>query len=135
MDPGINCTNTYYFVVRAVDGCGNSDSNLVEQSVQPLPAAPVFAGLSNVTAAVEGATLSWSTATANPPIAYSVFQATTSGAENYGSPVLTTNSLSAYLAPLYPGSNSPITYYFVVRAVGGCGNGESNGVSDRSARC
>ena len=126
LDPGSSCTNTYYFVVRAVDGCGNSDSNLVEQSGQPLPAAPVFAGLSNITAAVEGATLSWSVAAASPPIVYNVFQASTSGAENYGTPVLTTNSLAAYLAPLYPGSNSPITYYFVVRAVGGCGNGESN---------
>jgi hypothetical protein len=29
-------TNLYYFVVRAADGCGNSESNTVEKSMQPL---------------------------------------------------------------------------------------------------
>ncbi len=124
----LSCSSTYYFVVRAMDGCGNSDNNSVERSVQPLAAPTVFSGLSGITAATEGATLSWSAASGESPLTYNVFEATASGAENFGSPVLTTNSLSAFLAPLYPGSNSPITYFFVVRAHGGCASGESNTV-------
>ncbi len=89
---------------------------------------PSFTGLSSATAAIEAATLSWSAATGTPPVTYSVFEATASGAENYGSPTLTTNSLSAFIAPLYPGSNSPITYFFVARAVDGCGDSDTNTV-------
>ncbi len=85
-----------------------------------------FAGLSSATPATEAATLSWSSGTG--AVSYNVFQATASGTENFGSPTLTTNGLSAFLAPLYPGSNSPITYFFVVRAVDGCGNPDTNTV-------
>ncbi len=85
-----------------------------------------FGGLGSVTPAIEAATLNWSAGTG--AVSYRVFQATASGAENFNAPVLTTNSLTAFIAPLYPGSNSPITYFFVVRAVDGCGNGETNTV-------
>jgi len=125
---GTNCSVTYYFVVRAVDGCGNSDSNTVEMPVQPLSAGPAFAGLGSATSAIEGATLTWAAASGILPLSYNVFEATSSGAENFASPLLATNSLSAFIAPLYPGSNSPITYFFVVRAVDGCGNSDGNSV-------
>lgn len=36
LDPGSTNAITYYFVCRASDACGNSESNNVEQSVQPL---------------------------------------------------------------------------------------------------
>jgi len=36
LDPGSTNPITYYFVCRASDACGNSESNSVEQSVQPL---------------------------------------------------------------------------------------------------
>ncbi len=85
-----------------------------------------FGGLGSVTPAIEAATLTWSAGTG--AVSYRVFQATATGAENFNAPVLTTNSLAAFLAPLYPGSNSPITYFFVVRAVDGCGNSETNTV-------
>ena len=126
--PSLNCSNTYYFVVRAVGRCGSGDNNSVEHSVQPLAVPTVFSGLSSATAATEGATLTWSAGSGEPSLTYNVFETTTSGAENFGSPILTTNSLSAFVAPLYPGSNSPITYFFVVRAQGGCSSGESNTV-------
>jgi phosphatidylinositol-3-phosphatase len=87
-----------------------------------------FAGLTGVTPAVEAATLTWAAATATPPVTYNVYEATNSGAENFALPVLTTNGLLAFIAPLYPGSNSPITYFFVVRAVDGCGSGDTNSV-------
>ena len=85
-----------------------------------------FGGLGSVTPAIEAATLTWSAGTG--AASYRVFRATASGAENFNAPVLTTNSLTAFLTPLYPGSNSPITYFFVVRAVDGCGNGDTNTV-------
>ena len=34
--PGSNSPITYFFVVRAVDGCGNPDTNTIEKSIQPL---------------------------------------------------------------------------------------------------
>jgi beta-glucanase (GH16 family) len=84
--------------------------------------APTFAGPDSVTAAVEGATLTWSAASGVPPLTYIVWQ----GTESFGEePVLDTNSLSVFL-PLYPGSNSPITYFFFVQAVDGCGNNDGN---------
>jgi hypothetical protein len=85
-----------------------------------------FSGLASASPATEAATLSWVAGAG--AVSYRVFQATTSGAENFGSPVLSTNSLSVLISPLDPGSNSPITYYFVVRAVDGCGNLDTNTV-------
>jgi hypothetical protein len=85
-----------------------------------------FGGLASVTPAIEAATLNWSAGSGT--VSYRVFQATASGAENFSAPVLTTNSLAVFIAPLYPGSNNPITYFFVVRAVDGCGNSETNTV-------
>ena len=90
--------------------------------------APVsFAGLTNATTAVEAATLTWAAATGTG-VTYRVYQGTASAAENFASPVLTTANLSAFVSPLYPGSNAPITYYFVARATDTCGNSESNSV-------
>jgi len=84
--------------------------------------APVFAGLNSVTAGIEGATLTWSAATGLPPLVYEVYQGTQSLEEVL---LFTTNSLSAFV-PLYPGSNSPITYFFVVEVVDGCGINDNN---------
>jgi hypothetical protein len=123
---GTNCSMTYYFVVRAVDGCENVDTNTVEISVQPLSVGPVFAGLGSATSAIEGATLTWAVASGNLPIIYKVYESTNSGGENFGSPLLKTNGLSAFVAPLYPGSNSPITYFFLVRAIDGCASSDTN---------
>ena len=89
---------------------------------------PSFGGLDAATPAIESATLTWSAAGDSNAVTYQVFQATTSGAENFGVPTLTTNVLSAFIAPIYPGSNSAITYFFVVRAVDGCGNTDTNTV-------
>jgi hypothetical protein len=90
--------------------------------------APAFAGLDTATPAIESATLTWSAAVDSNAVTYQIFQSTTSGAENFGTPTLTTNSLSVLIAPLYPGSNSPISYFFVVRATDSCGNTETNTV-------
>jgi beta-glucanase (GH16 family) len=84
--------------------------------------APTFAGLGGVTPAIEGATLTWSASSGVPPFSYDVWEGTQSFGENY---LFTTGSLSAFV-PLYPGSNSPITYFFVVQAVDGCGITDGN---------
>ncbi len=86
-----------------------------------------FTGVTNAAPAIEAATLTWSAATGTG-VTYNVYEGLASGAEDFGSPVLATNGLSAFIAPLYPGSNSPLTYFFVVRATDACGNSESNSV-------
>ena len=83
-----------------------------------------FGGLGSITPAIEAATLTWSAGTG--AASYRIFQSTVSGAENFSAPALTTNGLGAFISPLYPGSNSAISYFFVVRAVDGCGNSETN---------
>jgi beta-glucanase (GH16 family) len=125
---GSNCSTAYYFVVRSIDGCGVTDGNTNELPVQLNSPGPTFAGASGATPAIEAASLNWSAASGTAPFTYNVYEATTSGAENYALPLLTTNGLSVFIAPLYPGSNSPITYFFVTRAVDGCGNSDSNTV-------
>jgi beta-glucanase (GH16 family) len=84
--------------------------------------APTFTGLTSATYGAGGATLTWSTASGSGTISYNVYESTTSGGENFASPVLTTSSLSAFITPLSLGSNCSTTYYFVVRAVNGCGS-------------
>jgi hypothetical protein len=91
-------------------------------------APPVFAGLQSVTSAVEAATLTWSAASSAYPVTYSVFESLTNGGQNFNSPVFTTNALSAYITPLDPGTNTWLTYYFVVRASDPCGGSELNTV-------
>jgi hypothetical protein len=86
-----------------------------------------FAGVTNAAPAIEAATLTWSAATGTG-VTYNVFEGTASGLENFASPVATTTNLSAFISPLDPGSNSPLTYFFVVRATDACGNSESNSV-------
>ncbi len=123
---GSNCSTTYYFVVRAVNGCG-TDTNTVEQSVNLVAPRPAFAGLNSITPAIEAATLTWSSASGSSPFSYNIYEATTSGGENLASPTLVTNGLSTSVS-LYPGNNSPITYFFIVRTQDGCGNIDSNTV-------
>ena len=54
-----------------------------------------------------------------------MYEATNSGGEI--SPLLNTNALSVFI-PLYPGSNSPITYFFKVNVVDNCGVSDTNQV-------
>ncbi len=108
-----NSPGTYSVVLKTP---GKSPSTLTNGFTYV--GAPLFAGPSSVTPAIEGATLSWSAASGAAPLSYGVYEATNSGGEI--SPLLTTNALSVFL-PLFPGSNSPITYFFQVNALNGCG--------------
>jgi hypothetical protein len=115
---GANSPGTYNVVVKTPS---LSPTTLTNGFTYAAP--PLFAGPGSVTPAIEGATLSWSAASGLAPLAYGVYEATNSGGEI--NPLLTTNSLSVFL-PLYPGSNSPITYFFEVKATDGCSASDTN---------
>ena len=129
---------TYFFVVRARDAAGNTETNAVERSATtpPLPdtTPPDFDGLASATAESEtSVALSWSSATddESPPAAidYLVFAATTSGGQTFASPdAVITGELSTTVQELLPET----TYFFVVRARDEAGNTEEN-TQERSA--
>jgi hypothetical protein len=122
----------YYFVVRAQDQAGNIDSNKVEVSATTLATTdtmpPTFAGLTGASATGTSVSLSWSPAsdnvTAASQITYLVYQAASSGGENYATSTYTTapGATSFTVSGLTPGS----TYYFVVRAEDAAGNIDAN---------
>jgi hypothetical protein len=117
---GANTPGTYNVVVKTP---GKAPTTLTNGFTYGSPA--VFSGPGSVTPAMGGATLSWSAASGAPPITYGVYEATNSGGET--GPLLITNALSAFI-PLFPGSNSPITYFFKVRSTDGCGASDTNQV-------
>jgi beta-glucanase (GH16 family) len=110
---GANSPGTYSVVVKIP---GHAPTTLTNGFTYTGP--PLFAGPGSITPAIEGATLTWSAASGVAPLTYGVYEATNSGGEINA--LLTTNALSVFI-PLYPGSNSPITYFFKVNAVNGCG--------------
>ena len=115
-----NSPGTYNVVVKTP---GKPPTTLTNGFTYASP--PLFAGPSGVTPAIEGATLTWSAASGTAPLTYGVYEATNSGGEI--NPLLTTNALSVFL-PLYPGSNSPITYFFKVNAFDSCAASDTNQV-------
>jgi hypothetical protein len=100
---------------------------------------PKFAGLSSATTCIagpigEGRTgsyhLSWTAATDNvtpsSKIIYNIYQATTSGGEDFSTPTYTTApGAPSFDTPQLPSTK---TFYFVVRARDQAGNEDSNTV-------
>lgn len=136
--PGLQNGVTYYFVVRAVDGAGNEETNTIERSAMPTTpddtTPPDFAGLSTATDAATGGsvTLTWSIATdpdtvecnSDPslPIEYNIYISTSSGGQDF----LTANQTSTGTQITISGLQNGITYYFVVRAEDAAGNEEDS---------
>ena len=118
---GLNANTTYYYRVRAYNGCATSANSNVK-SVQTLactPAAPRVQSATNVT--FSSFTANWSSV---------------SGATDYRLDVSTTNSFTTYVPfqdlsvgnmTSFPvtGLNVQTTYYYRVRAYNGC-NTSSN---------
>ncbi|MFA6450192.1 MAG: PQQ-binding-like beta-propeller repeat protein [bacterium] len=118
-----------FFVVRAKDALGNVDTNTAELSYLPLDSVPpVFAGLMSAERGASDTTaiLNWNIASDNysEDIFYDVYQAFTTGAENFGAPpLLTLTSPPAEVEVSY-GTRA----YFVVRARDQFGNQDTNTV-------
>jgi hypothetical protein len=131
---GLTQGTTWHFVVRARDFVGNEDKNLVDcattTSADPTP--PTFAGVTGVSVQSDArtATFSWSPATdpvtPQSEIVYDVFQGLSPGAEDFTTPIATSNpgATSVLATDLTPDA----TLYWVVRARDKAGNRDSNTV-------
>lgn len=129
---------TYHFVVRAVDGLGNEETNSVERSVIPTTpidsTPPTFAGLQSAVDSGTGGnvTLSWFAATdpdtvesnSDPslPIFYNIYYSLTPGGQTI--PWAGTTGTGFEVTGLMDGND----YYFVVRAEDSVGNEDNNSV-------
>jgi hypothetical protein len=131
---GLTQMTTWHFVVRARDFVGNEDMNLVDCSATTAadPTPPTFGGVTGVTVQSDArtATFTWMPATdpVTPQnlIVYDVFQGLSPGAEDFSTPIATSDpgATSVLASDLTPDS----TLYWVVRARDQAGNRDSNTV-------
>lgn len=131
---GLEADAEYFFVVRARDQAGNVDDNTREVSADtsaPDTTPPDFEGVESAEpASATSVDLAWTNASddtaPDADIVYNVYVATSSGAQDFSSPALTTTggATSATLTALSPGE----TYHAVVRAEDLAGNEDENEV-------
>ena len=117
---------TYYYVVRAQDAAGNIETNTNEVSATTSgtgPPAPT--NLTATAIAGDGIKLTWTASSPETDVAqYNIYQATTSGGEDYSSPTYTVSAgITTYTDTSTTGGQ---TYYYVVRAQDATGNIETN---------
>jgi len=126
-DSATTSGTTYYYVVRAQDVAGNTDTNTTEASATASggtgPPAPT-----NLTAtAIAGGSikLTWTASSPETNVAqYNIYRATSSGGQNYNSSFA---SVSAGITTYTDTSTTNgQTYYYVVRAQDAAGNIETN---------
>jgi chitodextrinase len=126
---GLSQKTTYYFVCRARDTDGTEDKNTSER-IATTPAdttPPSFAGLTAISEVTASSVeLQWLPATdIETPIVYLVYEATSSGGENYSAAPTKTTAAGATSVTI-SGLVSSSTYYFVVRAEDAAGNIDDN---------
>ncbi len=119
---GLTQSTTWHFVVRARDFVGNEDMNLVDcattTSADPTP--PTFGGVGTVAVQSDArtATFTWMPATdpATPQneIVYDVFQGSSPGAEDFTTPIATSDLERRASRRCRPTPDS--TLYWAVRA-------------------
>ncbi len=113
---GLTMGVEYYYVVRAEDSAGNEDTNSVELSAIPTDGVdPVFSGLSYATPTASSGEIQlvWDAATdSSPPVLYNIYEAETSGGQNFSSWTYQTTATSTIITGLTNGQE----YYYVVRA-------------------
>ena len=118
---GDTVTATY---IDADDGQGGIDVAKTDTAVVDL-AGPIFAGLESAVAGLGVISLSWSAAS-DPatPITYNVYRATSSGGQDFDSPIAAVQGISYADTDV----QDLQMYYYVVRAEDGFGNEETNTV-------
>src|SRR4029077_11420076 len=122
-DTGLTNGTTYYYVVSAVNGAGES-ANSTEASATPQPPAPAAPTGLTATPGDHQVALSWGASSG--ATGYNVYRSATSGSYTTplnGSPILGTSYTDS-------SALNGSTYFYVVRAVNGGGSsGNSNQVS------
>lgn len=132
---GLSPNTAYYFVARAKDEAGNTESNTVQKSATTLPpppdtTPPTFGGIVSATAiSSTQIQLTWNAATDNvtpqSQIKYLIYMANFSGAYIDFYPYATVTGLTSYTVP----DLTPATiYYFRIWAVDAAGNLATNTV-------
>ena len=122
MDTGLTNGTTYLYVVRAVNGSGESGSSNEDIAVphQPAPVAPT-----NLTATGGDAQIALGWSAVSEATSYKVFRSTTSGNYNLAPPVATVTTTSYADTSVANGT----TYFYVVRAVNATGDSANSNES------
>ncbi len=117
---------TYYYVVRAQDAIGNSETNTNEASATAdATAPPAPTGFSATAVVGSGIRLDWTTSSPETDVAqYNIYRATSSGSQDYSSPTYTASAGSISYTDTSVSDGQ--TYYYVLRARDAAGNIETN---------
>ncbi len=117
---------TYYYVVRAQDAVGNTETNTNEASATADATAPPSPTNLAATAVVgSGIRLNWTPSFPESDVAqYNIYRATSSGDQSYSSPTYTASAGSISYTDTSVSDGA--TYYYVVRAQDVAGNIETN---------
>lgn len=131
---GLTSATAYNFLVRMTDTSGVTDSNTVNQSATTLSYVATFNGWRNaqalgakspapqatdLTSAPAQVTLNWNAVTLNTGTvaSYNIYRATTSGAENYSSPLATGITTAAATYTDTSSLTAGTTYYYTIAPV------------------
>ncbi len=128
---GLDDYTSYWVAVRAMDSGGREDDNTKNIEALTLDGtAPDFGGVTFVTPAGDGVLLEWTAANDNADngadLVYNVYQASSSGGQDFTNPVAT--SVAGAFGVTLDGLDLSTDYYFVVRAQDTAGNEDDNSI-------
>lgn len=118
---GLAAATKYYYIVTAVNGAGESaasaEASATTNSTPPPPALPAAPAGVTATGGTKQVTLSWSAV--STATSYNIYWATTSGV----TPAIGTKISGVTSPAVHTGLPDSTTYYYVVTAVNGTGEG------------